>query len=281
MLSPYQLLKKYNIRPKKKWGQNFLADANHVQKIIDVADITSDDTILEIGAGLGTLTMPLTHHAKNVLALEVDPIMVNILQNELANISNFHLMQADILKVEPSNLLQILIPDFSVADDYIVVANLPYYITSAIIRRLQESNHPPKKMVITVQKEVAQRITARPNDMSLLAVSVQFYGKPTLCHTIPAQAFIPLPNVTSAVLGIERHAVLPITIESKLFFRVVKAGFSQKRKQLKNTLAGSFHVSSHEIANRMQSVGISPTRRPQTLSLEEWEIVTKCLIDFI
>ncbi len=267
------LLQKYNLRPKKGLGQNFLTDPNHLRKIVAAAELTPADTVLEIGPGLGALTVPLTETARAVVAVEVDAAMVSILRAEITA-PNFRLVHADILSVQPAAVLANNLPDFSPGDDYVVVANVPYYITSGIIRHLLENEYPPRRTVLTIQKEVAQRIIAKPGKMSVLAVSVQFYGTPTLCHTIPASAFTPAPNVDSAVLRIDRHTVPPLPVDDpRAFFRVVKAGFSQKRKQLKNALAAGLHRPQAEIVARLEAVGIDPRRRAETLSLAEWAAI--------
>jgi len=264
------LLQKYNIHPQKGLGQNFLTDPNHLRKIIAAADLTPADTVLEIGPGLGALTVPLTESARAVVSVEVDADMVRVLNAEVSA-PNFRLVQADILSVEPAAVLAEQLPHFSVGDEYVVVANVPYYITSGIIRHLLESEYPPRRTVLTIQKEVAQRITAKPGKMSVLAVSVQFYGMPTLCHTIPANVFFPPPKVDSAVLRIDRHPAPPVPVDDpRAFFRVVKAGFSQKRKQLKNSLSAGLHCPQSDVAAMLESVGIDPRRRAETLSLEEW-----------
>ncbi len=267
------LLKKYNLRPKKGLGQNFLTDPNHLRKIIAAADLTATDTVLEIGPGLGALTVPLAETVRDVVAVEVDADMVAILRAEISA-PNFHLVQADILSVEPAAVLTDNLPHFSPGDDYVVVANVPYYITSGIIRHLLETKHPPRRTILTIQKEVAQRITAEPGQMSVLAVSVQFYGKPTLCHTIPANAFTPPPKVDSAVLRIDRHPLPPVPVDNpRWFFRVVKAGFSQKRKQLKNSLSAGLGRPQSEIVPLLEAANIDPRRRAETLSLAEWAAI--------
>ncbi len=271
------LLQKYNLRPKKGLGQNFLTDPNHLRKIVAAAELTPADTVLEIGPGLGALTVPLTEAARAVVSVEVDADMVRVLNAEISA-PNFRLVQADILSVQPAAVLAEQLPDFSVGDEYVVVANVPYYITSGIIRHLLESEHPPRRTVLTIQKEVAQRITARPGKMSVLAVSVQFYGTPTLCHTIPANAFTPPPKVDSAVLRIDRHSAPPVPVDDpRAFFRVVKAGFSQKRKQLKNALSAGLHRPQAEIVPLLKAAGIDPRRRAETLSLAEWGALTNAI----
>ena len=270
-LTVYQLLKKYDLRPRKGLGQNFLADENHLRKIVAAAELSADEVVLEIGPGLGALSRPLAQTVRRLVAVELDPTMVQILQAELAALANLHLVQADILDLDPAQTLAAHVPDFTPGQPYQVVANLPYYITSAIIQHLLEAAHPPQTITITVQKEVAQRIVAQPGQLSLLAVSVQFYGRPRLCHLIPAGVFVPPPKVDSAVLRIDRAPQLDLTeVDPPRFFRVVKAGFSQKRKQLKNSLAGGLRVSTAQATAWLVTAGIEPTRRAQTLTLAEW-----------
>ena len=279
MLSPFQLLKKYKIQAKRGLGQNFLADINHLEKIVDAAEVGAADVVVEIGPGLGALSVPLAERANQVVAVEVDPVMVSILNEEMTAHPNFQVVEADILKVDPAQLLAERLTGFDLGDPYLVVANLPYYITSAIIQHLLEASHPPQRVVITVQKEVAQRIVAKPGDMSILAVSVQFYGEATLCHTIPASAFVPPPKVDSAVVRIDLYDQPQVEIGRPAdFFRVVKAGFSQKRKQLKNSLAAGLHRRQADVVDLMSSAGVDPTRRAETLSLPEWAALTKVLL---
>lgn len=273
-MNSQHLLRKYGLHPKKGLGQNFLADPAHLQKIIEAANLSAETVVLEIGPGLGALTGPLTQVAGAVAAVEVDAAMVAVLAAEV-KAPNLKVVQADILAVDPAQVLADAFAQFSPGDPYAVVANLPYYITSAIIRHLLEAPYPPQTITVTIQKEVAERIAARPGDMSLLAVSVQFYGQPTLCHVIPAEAFEPSPKVDSAVLRIDRHAVPPVAVDDvSLYFRVVKAGFSQKRKQLKNSLAAGLHLSQPQAAELLEACGIDPRRRAETLSLAEWAGIT-------
>jgi 16S rRNA (adenine1518-N6/adenine1519-N6)-dimethyltransferase len=278
MASVYQLLKKYHFQPKKGLGQNFLADQNHLEKIVAAAELSPADVVLEIGPGLGALSVYLAARVKNVTAIEIDPLLVDILKVELSASPNFQVVQANILALDPAEVLREHVPSFSPGDPYYVVANLPYYITSAILQHLLEAPHPPARLVVTVQKEVAQRIVAKPGQMSLLAVSVQFYGRPRLAHTIPAQAFVPPPKVDSAVLRIDRHPhPQPAVASPAAYFRLVKAGFSQKRKQLKNSLAAGLGRPQAEVAALLTAAGIDPTRRAETLSLDEWAALVEVL----
>lgn len=278
------LLKKYNLQPRKSLGQNFLIDPVHLAKIVAVAELTPADTVLEIGPGPGVLTRLLAEKAAHVIAVELDPHMVNLLQNEYGHLKNLTVIEADILKTDPGQLLSSISPDprpltpnprpptFNPQPStFKVVANLPYYITSAVIRHLLENTPRPERVVVTVQKEVAQRMAAKPGQMSLLAVSVQFYGQPSLAHHIPAGAFYPAPKVDSAVVRIDTFAQPPVPVaDADHFFRVVKAGFGQKRKQLKNSLAAGLHRPMPEITAALSSAAIDPTRRAETLTLAEW-----------
>jgi 16S rRNA (adenine1518-N6/adenine1519-N6)-dimethyltransferase len=289
------LLKKYNLRPRKELGQNFLTDPVHLAKIVGIAGLTPTDTVLEIGPGPGVLTRLLVEQAGRVIAVELDPQMVNLLKKEYGHFTNLTVIEADILQTDLSGLIraaengeelptvnsqqsmvnsQLGIPNPQPplpTSHYKVVANLPYYITSAVIRHLLEAKPRPERVVVTVQKEVAQRMAARPGQMSLLAVSVQFYGQPVLAHHIPAGAFYPVPKVDSAVVRIDTFAQPPLDVaDIDYFFRVVKAGFGQKRKQLKNSLAAGLAKPMPAVVEALNKAHIDPTRRAETLSLAEW-----------
>lgn len=278
------LLKKYGLRPRKELGQNFLTDPVHLAKIVDVAGLTPSDTVLEIGPGPGTLTRLLAEQAGRVIAVELDPHMVTLLKNEYGHLKNLIVVEADILQTDLSRLIRSAENSEQVSlvngrppipnprpSTYKVVANLPYYITSAVIRHLLEATPQPERVVVTVQKEVAQRMVAKPGQMSLLAVSVQFYGQPSLAHHIPAGAFYPVPKVDSAVVRIDTFAQPVVAVaDTDHFFRVVKAGFGQKRKQLKNSLAAGLAKPIPAVIEALTRANIDPTRRAETLSLEEW-----------
>ena len=271
------LLKKYNLQPKKGLGQNFLTDPHHLQKIVDAADLSPADTVLEIGPGPGTLTGHLCDAAGHVIAVELDSQMVHLLRTEYGHYANLTVVEADILQLAISRQSTLSNQPFTIhhsqftIHNYKVVANLPYYITSAVLRHLLESHSRPQRMVVTVQKEVAERIVAQPGQMSLLAVSIQFYGRPTLVHRISAGAFYPSPKVDSAVVRIDPYPQPPMPVaDVDQFFRVVKAGFGQKRKQLKNTLAAGLHLPPTQVVAALESAGIDPKRRAQSLSLPEW-----------
>jgi 16S rRNA (adenine1518-N6/adenine1519-N6)-dimethyltransferase len=263
MTNPKQLLDKYDIQPKKSLGQNFLHDPNALDKIISVSELSPTDTVLEIGAGTGALTEKLAQTVKRVVAVELDDRLFTVLRAEMERYPNVELLFADILGV---NLAEVM------GDDpYVVVANVPYYITSAILRMLLETSHRPTRLIMTIQTEVAERIIAKPPDMSVLAVSVQFYGTPDIVARFNPAVFYPRPEVGSAVLRVITHDAPVIDVPSEtLFFRVVRAGFGQKRKQLKNSLASGLAMKSEEAGNLCTQVGIDPMRRAETLTLPEW-----------
>jgi len=263
-LNAAALLKRYDLHAHKGLGQNFLQDPLALEKIISAAEIQPMDSVLEIGPGLGSLTRYLAIAAKEVVAVELDEKLLQPLKAVLTPYQNIRLIHGDILKLSPK--------DLNLENDYIVVANIPYYITSAVIRHLLESELKPRRIVLTVQKEVAQRICAEPGDMSLLALSVQIYGKPRVAANIPANAFFPAPKVDSAVLIVDIYSSPRIREELlNTFFKLIKAGFSQKRKTLRNSLSSGLHISPTDAADLLTRVNIDPQRRAETLSIEEWE----------
>ena len=280
MTSIRDLIRIYNLDPKKSLGQNFLVDEQHLDRVVAAADLTADDTVLEIGPGLGALTRRLAAKAGRVIAVELDDRLITILRAQFATQSHVSIVHGDILKLNPVDLLAeaVLVNRAQGApakivnpSTYKVVANLPYYITSAVIRHLLEASVPPSLAVLMVQKEVAERICAAPGDMSILAVSVQFYAQPQIVHQVPATAFYPRPKVDSAVLRLEVFPQPVVTaVAPEIFFRVVRAGFSQKRKQLLNTISAGLHLSKDEATAALDRAGIDPKRRAETLSLAEW-----------
>ena len=263
-ISISHLLKKYGLRPHKGLGQNFLQDPIALEKIVAAAEIQSSDTVLEIGPGLGSLTRYLAASAREVVAVELDRHLLPALKAVLAPYQNVRLIHGDILELSPDDLIQ--------KRDYVVAANIPYYITSAVIRHLLESKEKPRRIVLTIQKEVAQRICEKPGDMSLMALSVQVYGNPRIVAHIPAGAFFPAPSVDSAVLVIDIYPSPLIPLEHlESFFKLIKAGFSQKRKTLRNSLSSGLSISPASAAELLTRADIDPQRRAETLSIEEWE----------
>jgi 16S rRNA (adenine1518-N6/adenine1519-N6)-dimethyltransferase len=263
-LDAQALLRRYRLQAHKGLGQNFLQDPEALEKIATAAEIHEDDTVLEIGPGLGSLTRYLAVTAKEVIAVELDENLIEPLKAVLSPYQNIQIIHGDILKLSPGDLIS--------ANQYLVVANIPYYITSSVIRHLLESKSKPRRIVLTIQREVAQRICASPGDMSLLALSVQVYGAPQIAAQISAEAFYPAPKVDSAVLVIDIYPS-PLIHEELLdtFFKLIKAGFSQKRKTLRNALSSGLHISPTQAAELLTRANIDPQRRAETLSIEEWE----------
>jgi 16S rRNA (adenine1518-N6/adenine1519-N6)-dimethyltransferase len=244
-------------------GQNFLSDNHILEKIVTLAEVSGDDEVLEIGPWLGSLTRHLALSARKVSAVEIDKKIFALLIDILKEYENIHLICGDILEQDPGNL--------GLQPGYLVVANIPYYITSAVIRHLLEAQVKPARVVLTVQLEVAQRICAQAGDMNLLALSVQVYGKPQVVMRIPAGAFYPPPKVDSAVVRIDLYPQPLIPLENlELFFALCKAGFGQKRKTLRNSLSHGLRLSTQEVEERLSNAGIDPGRRAETLSLHEW-----------
>ncbi len=261
------ILQENGLRPEKGLGQNFLQNPHALELIVDAAEILPSDNVLEIGPGLGSLTRYLALYAKSVVTVELDHDLIPVLNSILASYNNVRLIEGDILQISAPAMME--------SDDYLVVANVPYYITSGIIRHLLERRPRPRRIVLTIQKEVAERICAKPGEMSLLSLSVQVYGKPRIMNILPAEDFFPQPKVDSAILRVDMHAE-PIFPEEKLdgFFRIAKAGFSQKRKTLRNSISAGLRISTLEAGNILQKSGIDPMRRAETLSLDEWSKLT-------
>ncbi len=257
------LIKQFNLRLSKSLGQNFLVDERSLQVIVARANIAPTDEILEIGPGLGNLTRYLALAARCVTAVELDQQLFPVLKKVLAPYKNVRLVHGDILQIELNGLME--------GPDYLVVANIPYYITSTLLRHLLENGEKPRRLVLTVQEEVAERICAKPGKMNLLALSVQVYGTPEIVDYIPSEAFYPEPKVDSAVLRVEilPEPVIPIA-QLDTFFKLIKAGFSQKRKTLRNSLSGGLAISSAQAGEFLNAARIDPMRRAETLSLEEW-----------
>jgi 16S rRNA (adenine1518-N6/adenine1519-N6)-dimethyltransferase len=263
------ILRQHNIHPKKRLGQNFLIDEAALAKVAAAAELVPGDTVLEIGAGLGSLTRHLAAVAGRVVAVELDPDLLPALEGTLQDYDHVELILGDILRLNLNSQL-------GLPDAYKVAANIPYYITSAVIRHLLEASVRPQRIILTVQREVAERIIAQPDDMNLLAVSVQFYSRPSLVARVPAGAFYPRPDVDSQIVRLDvydRPAVPVPDVDE--FFRVVKAGFSQKRKQLRNALSGGLRLEPPQVDALLAAIGVAPQRRAETLTLEEWAAVTR------
>ena len=273
------------IRPKKGLGQNFLVDPAHRARIVAAAELTRDDTVLEIGPGPGVLTELIAEQAGRVIAVELDDRLIPLLRNRFANQPHVSIVHADILKVDVGALMleagswkleageqqQPATSNQFPVSSYKVIANLPYYLTSAVIRQLLESAPPPERLVLTVQREVAERMVAAPPEMSLLALGVQYYCTGQIVEKIPAGAFYPVPKVDSAVVRLDRRPEPAAPgVTSEAFFRVAKAGFSQPRKQLRNSLAAGLRIAPAAAEAWLTAAGIDPQRRAETLTLAEW-----------
>lgn len=257
------ILKQHDMKPKKSLGQNFLIDKNIVKKIIETADLQKQDTILEVGAGLGILTEDLLKNTDKVIGIEKDNKLIEILEQKFKDYNNLKLLHKDILDLDVQKRVS------SLEYGYKVVSNLPYYITSPVIRKFLEEETKPKSMILLVQKEVAQRICAAPPDMSLLAVSVQFYAKPKIKDYVSKNCFWPKPKVDSAILKIEN--IKKPDIDEKDFFKVVKAGFSKPRKQLAGNLSKSLEIDTESIKNRLIEMEVNPKARAEELGAGQWK----------
>ncbi len=262
-LSIPALMRKHGLSAKKSLGQNFLLDEAALEKVVAAADIPAGATVLEIGPGLGSLTRHLARAAARVVAVELDASLIPALREVLAGEQNVSIVQGDILQQDVAALVS--------EPGYLVVANIPYYITSAVIRHLLEAPARPARLVLTMQKEVAERICARPGDLSLLALSVQVYGEPRPVARIPAGAFYPPPKVDSTVLRVDLYpqARIPDT-QLEDFFHLAKVAYAQKRKMLRNTLSAGLRWPPDKAVALLAAAGIDPMRRAETVSLEEW-----------
>jgi 16S rRNA (adenine1518-N6/adenine1519-N6)-dimethyltransferase len=257
------LLYAHNMRPNKAFGQNLLIDRSVVQKILEAAEIGAGDILLEVGAGTGVLTRELAQQAGRVVAVEVERDMLALLAKTTAGLHNVELVERNLLFLNPVEIFG--------QEPYKLVANLPYYITAATFRHYLESGNPPTLLVVMVQLEVAQRIVAQPGDLSLLGVSVQFYGRPRIVAQVPAQAFYPAPKVDSAILRVDVKPQVPLAPEERdSFFRIVQAGFGERRKQLHNALTRRLHHKNEEVRAWLETASIEASRRAETLSIEEW-----------
>lgn len=265
------LLSKQGSRPSKGLGQNFLIDKNVLEKIIKTANINPDNVVLEVGPGIGTLTQELAKRAKKVIAVEKDEAMIKILSETLADHKNIEIINADILKLDPKPYT---------LNPYKVVANIPYYITSPLIRNLLENNNPPSEIILLVQKEVAQRICSKPSKMSLLSVSVQFYAEPQIISYVSKNCFWPAPKVDSAIIKITPNVGCRTSHNSDLFFKIVRAGFSHPRKQLLNNLSSGLKLDRKTTEEWLKKNNISPLARAETLSVSDWRNLALLITQF-
>lgn len=252
------------VAPKKSLGQHWLKDRDVLANIADDANIGPDDVVLEIGPGLGTLTSELLRRAKKVIAVELDSELAAKLPGQFPGTS-LEVVNQDILSFDLTRL----------PENYVVVANVPYYITSKIIQLLTTAVNKPRIIVLLIQKEVAERLAAKPGNLSILAVSAQIYAEVELSNVVPAKFFTPPPKVDSQVVILKTRPQALVSVEEeKLFFRVVKAGFSAKRKMLRSSISSGLAISKPEAEELLKEVGINPNDRAEQLSLDDWSRLT-------
>ena len=273
-----EVLQKYNFTFQKKFGQNFLIDPHVLDKIIAAAEITKDDFVLEIGPGIGTLTQYLAEAAREVVAVEIDSSLIPILEDTLSSYDNVSVINEDVLKVDLKKLAE----ERNGGKPIKVVANLPYYITTPIIMGLFESHVPLKSLTVMVQKEVALRMQAGPGtkDYGALSLAVQYYADPYLAANVPPNCFMPRPNVGSAVIRLTRFEETPVKVKDEaLLFRLIRASFNQRRKTLQNGLVNSpeLHFSKEQVAAAIETLGVSPSIRGESLMLEQFAALCNAL----
>lgn len=259
------ILKKYGLRANKKLGQNFLINEEIINEIVEKADVQKNDVIIEIGPGLGSLTAKLLENAKKVIAIELDPNMSKILKERFSLYDNFELIENDVLKVN----LQAIISEY---ESVKVVANLPYYITTPIIMKLLEDKLKLKSITVMVQKEVGERFCAKPNskEYGAITISINYYTKPEIIIDVPKDNFEPMPEVDSCVIKLDVRNVPPVELKNeKDFFNLIKAGFSQRRKTINNSLA-SMGISKEKIKNVLEKLGIDSKLRAENLTMEQF-----------
>lgn len=273
------LLKQYGLRPRKGMGQHFLVNEEALSWIAQAARLTPDDVVVEVGPGLGSLTALLAEQAHEVVAVELDRDIAAVLPRILGAYSNVRVVQGNILEVYlEQELATAWRPPHSPGVSYKVVANLPYYISTPVLRYFFSQRRRPSLLVVTVQEEVAQRMLAAPPDMNFLAVLVQFYGRPEIVRRLPASFFHPAPKVDSAVVRIEMKDTPPLPAEeTKRFFRVVSAGFAQRRKQIHNSLANQLMLPVPAVSAALAAAGVDGMRRAETLTIDEWLRVKQAL----
>lgn len=274
-----EILQKYNFMFQKKFGQNFLIDTRVLEKIIAAADITSDDMVLEVGPGIGTMTQYLCESARKVIAVEIDKNLIPILENDtLKDYDNVRVINEDILKVDINKIVE----EENGGRPIKVVANLPYYITTPIIMGLFESHVPIESITIMVQKEVADRMQVGPGtkDYGALSLAVQYYAKPEIVANVPPNCFMPRPNVGSAVIKLTRHTEVPVQVkDEKLMFKLIRAAFNQRRKTLQNSINNSpeLHLNKEQVVGALDKMGLSQTIRGEALSLEQFAELSNIL----
>lgn len=274
-----ELCRIYDIKPVRSKGQNFLINEGVYQAIINAAEIKKDDTVLEVGPGLGFLTAELAQKAERVVAVELDDKLADILTIaiESQDVKNVEIINQDILTFNPAE-------HFQENEEYRVVANLPYNITSIFLRTFLTSSRPPSSLVLMLQKEVAERIIKTAPDMTMLSLSVQYYGRPSIVKIVPSSDFWPAPAVDSAILhfSYDRSRPTPESLaEAKHFFRIARVAFSSKRKMLKNNLQAGLKLSNEDVSKALQTASINLKARAEDLSLEQWQLLVASITPFM
>lgn len=262
------LLEKYALRPQKSLGQHFLIDSSAATRLVHSARLQPSDTVVEVGAGLGTLTKLLAQNVQRVIAVEKSSQLIPVLTTELASFPNTEIVEGDILTFNPEqyNL-----------SSYVLVGAPPYYLTARLFRTfLQNTKQPPKSMSLLIQKEVAEKIAQQPPRSSLMSISVQLYGTPEVCGSVPPSSFLPQPSVASEIIALSD--ITKPSINEDVFFSVVRAGFSSPRKQLTTALAHSLNIKKSTIQSLLLACSIDPTRRAETLTIQKWMALTRAFI---
>ena len=278
--STLDIIKKYNFNFRKDYGQNFLIDANILEKIVESAEITKEDCVLEIGPGIGTMTQYLCEAARQVIAVEIDKELIPILSDTLRDYDNVEVINQDILKID----LEALVEEKNNGRPIKVVANLPYYITTPIIMGLFEKNVPIDSITVMVQKEVADRMQVGPGtkDYGALSLAVQYYSKPEIMVNVSPNCFIPAPKVGSAVIKLSKYENKPVMAkDEKLLFKVIRAAFNQRRKTLMNALKNSseLNVDKDKLSGILERMGLSQTVRGEALTLEQFALLSDYLVE--
>ncbi|MGG1556969.1 16S rRNA (adenine(1518)-N(6)/adenine(1519)-N(6))-dimethyltransferase RsmA [Geobacillus thermoleovorans] len=275
-----EILERYGFSFKKSLGQNFLIDANILRKIVDVADISPDTGAIEIGPGIGALTEQLARRAKKVVAFEIDGRLLPILADTLSPYDNVRIFHQDVLKAD---LHAVIAEELADVSDRMVVANLPYYVTTPIIMKLLTERLPIRGMVVMLQKEVADRLAAKPGtkDYGSLTIAVQYYTEAEVIMTVPRTVFMPQPNVDSAVIRLVKRQHPPVVVDDEgVFFQVVRASFAQRRKTLFNNLTNNLpggKENKEKIERVLVALGIDPRRRGETLDIAEFASLSNAL----
>lgn len=269
--STMEIISKYNFNFKKDFGQNFLIDGNVLQRIVECAEVTADDTVIEIGPGIGSMTQYLCRAAKHVIAIEIDKTLIPILEETLGEYDNIKIINEDVLKVD----LKAIAEEYNGGKPVKVVANLPYYITTPIIMGLFEKDVPIDSITVMVQKEVADRMQVGPGtkDYGALSLAVQYYSKPHIVLNVSPECFVPKPKVGSAVIRMDKYKEPHVKArDSKFMFKIIRAAFNQRRKTLANALKNSAELSldKESIESAIRELGLSPTVRGEALTLEEF-----------